>query len=122
MLANEIGDRERVAYALAALGGVAALQGESRRALRLAATAASIRESIGETVSDAWRDRFERWMEPARRTLSADEMAAIRDDGLAIPAGEVVDFALKPCWLHRPDDREVGPSIGRRAVFRPDQA
>jgi predicted ATPase/DNA-binding CsgD family transcriptional regulator len=113
VLANEIGDRERVAYALAALGGVAALQGESRRALRLAATAASIRESIGETVSDAWWDRFERWMEPARRTLSADEMAAIHDDGLAIPAGEVVDFALTPAGsIESTTARLVPPSDG----------
>ena len=47
---DEIGDRERVAIALAALAGVAAAQGAPERALRLAAAAMALREAIGKSV------------------------------------------------------------------------
>jgi DNA-binding NarL/FixJ family response regulator len=96
VLASEIGDRERIAYALATLGGVAALQGEFERALRLGAAATSIREAIGETVSAAWRARFERWLEPARQALTEEAVAAAWAEGRVFPLEQAIEHALRP--------------------------
>ncbi len=103
VLASEIGDRERVAYALAALGGVAARQGEFERALRLGAAATSIREAVGDTVSAAWGTRFERWLEPARRALSTEAVAAAWAEGQATPLDQAIDYATRPDGFAEPD-------------------
>jgi non-specific serine/threonine protein kinase len=95
-LAREIGDRERVAIALAALGGVAAVQGQPERALRLAGAAMAIREAIGKSSPAAWRARFERWLEPARRALSAETTAAAWHEGRATPVEQTIEYALRP--------------------------
>jgi predicted ATPase/DNA-binding CsgD family transcriptional regulator len=102
LLASELGDRERIAYAVAALGGVAAVQGEPARALRLAGAATAIRESIGEAVSDAWRARFERWLEPARQALTEEATATAWAEGEAIPLEQAVADALSPTESSEP--------------------
>ena len=112
-LASEIGDRERVAIALAALGGVAAAQGEPERALRLAGAAMAIREAIGKSSPAAWRARFERWLEPARRALSAETMTAAWNAGRAIPVEQTIDYALKPVGSAEatgPSPRRIRPA------------
>jgi predicted ATPase/DNA-binding CsgD family transcriptional regulator len=93
-LASEIGDPKRVAFALAALGGVAAARGDAERAFRLGAAATSIREGLGEPFSDAWRDRFEHWLEPARQKLSEAAVAAAWADGRAMPMEQATSYAL----------------------------
>jgi DNA-binding CsgD family transcriptional regulator len=94
VLANEIGDRERVAIALAALAGVAAAHGTPALALRLAGGAFSIREALGKSSPASWRARFDRWLEPARRALSAEACAAAEAAGRAMPLDEAIEYAL----------------------------
>jgi non-specific serine/threonine protein kinase len=104
MLANEIGDRSRVAFALAALGGVAAFQGEPTRALRLGAAATSIREAIGESFSAAWRARFDRWLDTAHRALSEAASAAAWAEGRALSLAQAIEYAVRPAAVIEPAD------------------
>jgi DNA-binding CsgD family transcriptional regulator len=94
VLATEIGDRERVAIALAALAGVAAAHGAPAVALRLAGGALSIREALGKSSPTSWRTRFDRWLEPARRALSAEARAAAEAAGRALTLDEAIEYAL----------------------------
>jgi non-specific serine/threonine protein kinase len=93
-MARRIDDKERVAMALAALAGVAAAEGRPARALRLAAAADALNEATGQRNSPAWRAMVERWLEPARRALSAEACAAARAEGRAMLLDEAVEYAL----------------------------
>ena len=75
-MAQRIDDKERIAMVLAALAGLTAARDQPTRALRLAAAATALNEKIGRRNSTAWHAMLERWLEPARRVLSAEACAA----------------------------------------------
>ena len=92
--ARGIDDKERIAMALAALAGMAAAQGRPRRALRLAAAATAITEATEQCNSPAWYAMLDRWLEPARRTLTAEACAAAQAAGRAMPLDAAIEYAL----------------------------
>ena len=94
-IASQVGEPERVALALAALAGLAAAQGKAERALRLGAATMSIGEAIGEPFSAAWRERFERWLEPAWNGMSAESGAAAWADGRTLSMEQAIEYALQ---------------------------
>jgi predicted ATPase/DNA-binding NarL/FixJ family response regulator len=95
-MARRIDDKERIAMALAALAGLAAAQDRPTRALRLAAAATALNEATGQRNSPAWHATVERWLEPARRALSAEASLAAQAAGLAMPLDEAIADALAP--------------------------
>ena len=107
-MARGIDDKDRIAMALAALAGLAAAQGRPTRALRLAAAATALVEATGQRNSPAWHAMLERWLAPARRTLSPEACAAACAAGRAMPLDDVIEYALS---LVRPSASD-GPTLG----------
>jgi predicted ATPase/DNA-binding CsgD family transcriptional regulator len=93
-MARRIDDKDRIAKALAALAGLAAARSRPRRALRLAAAATALVEATDQRNSPAWHALVERWLEPARRALSAEACAAEQAAGRAMPLDEATEYAL----------------------------
>jgi non-specific serine/threonine protein kinase len=95
-MARRVGDNDRVAMALAALAGLAAAQRRPTRAGRLASAATALVEATERRNSPDWSALVERWLEPARRALSAEAWAAAQADGRAMPLDEAIEHALAP--------------------------
>lgn len=68
-LGQELGATHQLMNALEGLAGAAAAQGASVRALRLAGAAAALRERVNNPPTGIMRERLERWLAPARRSL-----------------------------------------------------
>jgi non-specific serine/threonine protein kinase len=113
--ACRIGDTERTAMALAVLAGVAAAQDRPRRALRLAASSMALNEATDQRNSPAWHALVERWLEPARRSLSAEACATELAAGRAMSVDAAVEQAL--AWHDAIDDepRTPDPAYERAA-------
>ena len=111
---------QRVALALAALGGTAAARGAHERALRLGGAAAALRAAAG-----AWLERLfdfvpratlDRWLDPARARLSPGRAAAAWAAGQAMTPEQAVAYALAdaPPESATPDPGTGPPSDQRR--------
>ena len=87
-------DPQGIIPALACLAGVAAAQGASRRALRLAGAAAGLQRASGAPVSVPVRQQIERWIAPARLALDEHDAAAAWREGEAMPLPELLAYAL----------------------------
>jgi hypothetical protein len=103
-MARRFDDKERIAMSLAGLAGLAAAQGRAERSLRLAAVAFALNAASGQRNSPAWHAMVERWLEPARRALSAEAIAAAQAAGQAMSLDDAIEYALA-----------VNPSIGAPA-------
>jgi predicted ATPase/DNA-binding CsgD family transcriptional regulator len=114
VLARQIDDKERIGMALAALAGLDAAQGQPGRALLLAAAVTALNEATGQRNSPAWHALVERWLEPARRALSAEAVAEAQAAGRAMPLDEAIVLALN---AHQPD---VKPALAKPARGRSD--
>jgi tetratricopeptide (TPR) repeat protein len=91
MLARQ---ENQIAASLEALAGLAAMQGQPARALRLAAAAAALRDRIGEPPWPANQAALTRRLAAAREALSAEGQAAAWADGQALTVEQAVAEAL----------------------------
>lgn len=93
-LAQEHGDRLFLADALCGVASVAMAQGEPRRAARLYAAAAAIREQLGASVEGWERPAYDRGVAAVRAALSPDAFAAAWATGEDLAQAEVVAEAV----------------------------
>jgi hypothetical protein len=77
------------------MGGLAALEDQPRRALRLVGAAAALRDSIGAPISPAYLEKLEAMVGPARQALGDTAAAAAEAEGQAMPLEEAIGEALK---------------------------
>ncbi len=90
----QVGDRAAAAYLLDDFAALAALEGEPEQALRLAGAAAAAHEATGAALSEAERDRFDRFLQPARLALGEQRAAEIWHDGHALTLDVAVGHIL----------------------------
>jgi predicted ATPase/DNA-binding CsgD family transcriptional regulator/DNA-binding XRE family transcriptional regulator len=95
-LAWEHHDRLCVRMALPGLAGLAILEGDPVRALRLAGAASALEENAGIWAFPPIRDRHERWLASAREAVDADTWTATMAAGRALSLDEAVAYALEP--------------------------
>jgi non-specific serine/threonine protein kinase len=105
-LAWEHHDRLCVRMALPGLAGLATLEGDPVRALRLAGAARALEENAGIWAFPPIRDRHERWLAAAREAVDADTGTAAFAAGLALPLEDAVAYALEQATT-------VGDSVAR---------
>ena len=89
----DLGDRTAVAFILECFAASAAAQADPRRALRLVNAAAALRQTLGSPLSPAEQSRLEKYLEPARRTLSEKEIGELGRQGAAMGFEEAVALA-----------------------------
>ena len=94
-LAWEHHDRLCVRMALPGLAGLATLEGEPVRALRLAGAASALEQNAGIWAFPPIRDRHERWLAAAREAVDADTGTAAFAAGRALPLDDAVAYALE---------------------------
>lgn len=82
-------------FALDSLAGIAAGQGQSERALRLAGASEALRESAGILLPPVWQAWVERLLEPARKMLDEEGCAVAWAEGRAMNLEQAVAFALR---------------------------
>jgi predicted ATPase/class 3 adenylate cyclase len=93
---RELGERRALAFLLENFGGLAAAaQAEPERAFRLVGAAAALREAIGAPLPPTEKARLDRWLEPARRTLSQEAQERALAEGRAMPLDAAMDYALE---------------------------
>ncbi len=80
---------------LSDLGGLAALQGQPERALRLFGAAEAQRKAIGSFLPPAERDKVERLLAPARQALGEAAAGLAVSEGKAMPLKEAIAYALQ---------------------------
>jgi hypothetical protein len=100
---------QRVALALAALGGAAAAEAQHERALRLGGAAAALRAAAGERLERRLDflppATLDRWLDPARHALSQERAGAVWAEGAAMTMEEAIAYALEDA----PDARPQAP-------------
>jgi predicted ATPase/DNA-binding CsgD family transcriptional regulator/DNA-binding XRE family transcriptional regulator len=89
-------DRLCVRMALPGLAGLATLEGDPVRALRLAGAASALEENAGIWAFPPIRDRHERWLAAAREALDADTGTTAWAAGIALQLEVAVAYALEP--------------------------
>jgi predicted ATPase/DNA-binding CsgD family transcriptional regulator/DNA-binding XRE family transcriptional regulator len=89
-------DRLCVRMALPGLAGLATLEGDPVRALRLAGAASALEENAGIWAFPPIRDRHERWLAAAREAVDADTWTVALAAGRALPLDDAVAYALEP--------------------------
>lgn len=94
VIVGELGDKRGIARVLEGFVGLAAAQAEQERALRLAAAAAALRETIGAPLPPAEQARLERRLGPARQTLSEEARTAAWAEGWALTLERAIAYAL----------------------------
>jgi non-specific serine/threonine protein kinase len=95
-LAWEHHDRLGVRMALPGLAALATLEGDASRAMRLAGAASALEENAGIWAFPPIRERHERWLAAAQRSLSEDARAAAWAEGRRLSIEETVGHALEP--------------------------
>ncbi len=93
---QRLGHKRGVARLLESFASAAAAQRKPELALRLAGTAAALREALGAPLSRAEQDRLGKSLEAARETLGDRDSAAIWMEGWAMPLEKAVESALEP--------------------------
>lgn len=94
LINRELGDKWALAYLLEDTGALAALQGQSVRALRLVGAAATLREAIGAPLSAVEQSKLEKLLAPARQALDSPAQAAALAEGRAFTLAHAVEYAL----------------------------
>jgi hypothetical protein len=94
---QELGFREKwaVAFLLENLGGLAALQGQPERALRLSSAAGALRETIGAQLSPADEEKLNQILDPARQALGGNLAAAVEAEGRTLSLEQAIEEALR---------------------------
>jgi predicted ATPase/transcriptional regulator with XRE-family HTH domain len=93
-LSQTIGDQASMAWCLAGLGSVAALDEEPVRAARLWGTAERLRQAIGCRPAPAARATYERALAVARAQLGEEAFAAAWAAGQAMTLEQAIAYAL----------------------------
>ena len=91
----EMGDLDSAAEGMQFLAGVAALEGNSTRAARLAGAADSLRRELGIKLAPLDRRRLDRWLSPARADLGEERFERAWAEGAAMTSDQALDFALE---------------------------
>lgn len=89
-------DRLCVRMALPGLAGLAVLEGDSARALRLAGAASSLELNAGIVAFPPIRARQERWLAPANEALDVPARAVAWTQGVEMAWDEVMAYAQDP--------------------------
>jgi tetratricopeptide (TPR) repeat protein len=84
----------QIAPALEVLGGLAAVQGRAKRALRLAGAAAVLRERLSEPPWPYERAALARWLTPAYQALDEQAQGAAWTEGRAMPLEKAITLAM----------------------------
>jgi predicted ATPase/DNA-binding CsgD family transcriptional regulator/DNA-binding XRE family transcriptional regulator len=113
-LAWEHHDRLCIRMALPGLAGLATLEGDPVRALRLAGAASALEENAGIWAFPPIRDRHELWLAAAREALDAESGNAALAAGRALRLDDAVAYALEPATAVR--------KPGARAQNAPEDA
>jgi len=95
-MARTNSDRLCVRMALPGLAGLAVMEGDSARALRLAGAASSLEQNAGIVAFPPIRARQERWLEPAHEALDAATRATIWAEGSQMTWDEMMAYAQVP--------------------------
>jgi predicted ATPase/transcriptional regulator with XRE-family HTH domain len=93
-LSQTLGDQARIAWCLAGLGSVAALDADPERAAQLWGAAERLRQSIGCRSAPASRATYERALAAARAQLGDDAFAAAWAAGQALTLEQAIAYAL----------------------------
>jgi predicted ATPase/DNA-binding CsgD family transcriptional regulator len=109
IIAREVGNRRRLALVLWALATLAAAERDWERAVRLRASAEAWAEAMGVVPARPMRELWDAQLEPARRALGSQDIAAAGAAGRALTLEQAVDEALG--WLAGP---ESSPHVGAR--------
>ena len=94
-IARDIGDKTNIQMLLRALAGLACLERDWVRALRLGSAADALIESSGVVPFPPVRVRQEQWLAPARSAVAPAEQAAAVAEGQAIPLDRTIAYALE---------------------------
>lgn len=90
---RELNDKMTIAYLFEDVGCLAALQGAPRRALRLVAAAAQLRETIGAPLAPAEASRLQERLAGARQQLSVEDQLSAEAEGQALSFEQAIELA-----------------------------
>jgi predicted ATPase/DNA-binding winged helix-turn-helix (wHTH) protein len=93
---QELGHKRGIARLLECFAGLAAVQLETERSLRLAGAAAALRQQIGAPLSPAEQAKLEASLHPARRALTDAAGLAAWSEGRALSVEKAIEEALVP--------------------------
>jgi len=94
IILRELGGKWNAAYLLEDMGGLAALEGQAERALRLVGAASNLRVEIGAPLPPVEQVKLEKLLEPARQALNDLVQAAAFGEGRAMSLEQAIDYAL----------------------------
>ncbi|HYH60256.1 MAG TPA: LuxR C-terminal-related transcriptional regulator, partial [Solirubrobacterales bacterium] len=118
-LAWEHHDRLCIRMALPGLAGLATLEGDPVRALRLAGAASALEDNAGIWAFPPIRDRHERWLAAAREAVDPQARAAAWAAGKALSLDEAVAYAREPTTAV--EDRSARAQDGADDLLTPRQ-
>jgi tetratricopeptide (TPR) repeat protein len=93
---QELEHKRGIARLLECFACLAVVQQHPERSLRLAGSAAALRQNIGAPLTPAEQARLERTLAPARQALPNTASAAAWLEGWAMPVEKAVQEALTP--------------------------
>ena len=88
-------DRLCVRMALPGLAGLATLEGDPKRALRLAGAASALEENAGIWAFPPIQARQEHWLGTARAALDENTRSSAWNDGRSMTLDQVIAYALE---------------------------
>ena len=100
------GDKRGLLLSLTLFAGTAAAEGKCRRAMRLGSAIGALAEANDVGLGATYPERVERWLKPARRSLSRDAQAAADAEGRTLTLEQAIAYAL------RQDRNEVSSGFG----------
>jgi predicted ATPase len=92
---RDLGERRRIALSLDVMASLAAALGQVQKAMRLAAAAEALRESIGAAPDQ--QPELRSPLESAEATLSEEVRELLWREGRAMTVDQAVALALEPC-------------------------
>jgi tetratricopeptide (TPR) repeat protein len=93
-LLRSVGDQRGVATVLEAWAALSAAEGQVEQAVRLAGAASAVRDAIGAPITAVDRDRLERVLDSARRSLPGSAWAGLWSAGRSEPLDQILDQLL----------------------------
>ncbi len=109
LVRHELGDRSGVAESMESLAAVNAAEQRLELAVKLAATAAGMRERIGAPLTPQGQAVLDQWLVPARDSLGVDATVRAWASGWAMSGDAAVQLALAPKPVER--NRTIRSSI-----------
>lgn len=91
---RELGDQTAIAYLIEDYAGLAAAESNPEKALRLAAFAETLRESIGAPLPPSEQARVDRMIAPARQALPESTVMTEWEAGRSLPLEQAIELAL----------------------------